>query len=159
GIRDFHVTGVQTCALPISRNDRKPVNHPGKPDADRKQEAPVQKDRRLQPGAPRKDSGPAWKSREPVRKPTEKIPPRRPVDRKETAARKGPEPGPMRPTRKAPEAPRRPEQQATPEPQQKPSRPVWKKPPEKAGPAHKPSPAAPVQPARPLPEPTRKPEP
>src|SRR5690606_40372151 len=91
GIRDFHVTGVQTCALPISRNDRKPVNHPGKPDADRKQEAPVQKDRRLQPGAPRKDSGPAWKSREPVRKPTEKIPPRRPVDRKETEARKGPE--------------------------------------------------------------------
>jgi hypothetical protein len=144
---------------PEPRNDRKPVNHPGKPDADRKQEAPVQKDRRLQPGAPRKDSGPAWKSREPVRKPTEKIPPRRPVDRKETEARKGPEPGPIRPTRKQPEAPRKAEQQATRKPRQQATEPVWKKPPEKAGPAHKPSPAAPVQPARPLPEPARKPEP
>src|SRR6266511_5365220 len=29
GIRDFHVTGVQTCALPISEPD--PPDHPGAP--------------------------------------------------------------------------------------------------------------------------------
>src|SRR5690606_40419142 len=27
GIRDFHVTGVQTCALPISHRPRRPLRH------------------------------------------------------------------------------------------------------------------------------------
>ena len=146
---------------PEPRNDRKQDrNQPGKPDAGRKQEAPDRKVRKPQPQAARKDSGPARKSPEPVRKPPEKIPPRRPVDRKEPEARKGPEPGPIRPVRKAPEAPRKPEQQATRKPVDAAPRPVWRKPPEKQGPAPKgPSPVAPVPPARPIPEPAGKPEP
>jgi hypothetical protein len=146
---------------PEVRNDRKPVrNQPGKPDAVRKQEAPVRNDRKPQPEAPRKDSASVRKSPEPVRKPPEKVPPQRPVDRKEPEARKGPEPGPIRPVRKTPEAPRKPEQQATPEPKKRAPEPVWKKPPEKPVAQPKgPSPVAPVQPARPAPQPVKPPEP
>src|SRR5690606_7894421 len=145
-------------------NDRKQVRN--QPEAPRKEQAPIRKDRKVGPEASRKVSSPdrkvpeaPRKSPEPVRKPPEKIPLQRPVDRKQPDSRKAPESSPIRPTRKTMEAPRKPDQQATREPQQQAPEPVWKKPPEKAGPTPKPSPAAPVQPARPLPEPTRKPEP
>src|SRR5690606_40660763 len=44
GIRDFHVTGVQTCALPISGDvaggDRPPARRPVRPAARRRPERP-----------------------------------------------------------------------------------------------------------------------
>ena len=146
---------------PEVRNDRKPVrNQPGRPDAVRKPEAPPRNDRKPQPEPVRKDSGTPRKGPEAVRKPPEKIPVQRPVDRKQPEVHKPPQSGPIRPERKVSEAPRKPERQATSEPRKQAPEPVWKKPPEKQGTTPKgPSPVAPVQPARPAPQPTKAPEP